>query len=94
MADCRVEEVTNEMIDEDEADSIRQELTKVIRDAVVKVRESAGYPPEHPLAHLAEFYDSDEGLKYDELSGIPRPEIFNTSARRKKKTVWEKEGPT
>lgn len=91
---CSIEEVSVDMIDEEEADTIRQDLTKVIRDAVVKVRESAGYPPEHPLAHLAEFYDSQEGLKYDELSGIPRPEIFNQSKRRKKQKVWEKEGPT
>lgn len=75
-----------------EAQLIRTELTKVIRDAVVEVRREAGYPEEHPSAHLADFYDSAEGLKYDELSGIPRPEIFKKREPKQNK-VWEKEGP-
>lgn len=79
------------LLDGMEAQAIRSELTKVIRDAVVQVRRDLGYPEEHPKAHLAEFYDSAEGLKYDELSGIPRPEIFRKKQQPSK--VWEKEGP-
>lgn len=81
------------LLDSEEAQAIRRDLTKVVRDAVVDLRLKAGYPAEHPEAHRAEFYDSSEGLKYDELSGIPRPEIFHTRAT-KKKVVYEKEGPT
>lgn len=84
-------ETSLSLVDSQEAQAIRSELTKVIRDAVVQVRREAGYPEEHPYAHLAEFYDSEEGLKYDELSGIPRPEIFRK--RQPQRSVWEKEGP-
>lgn len=80
------------LIDGEEAQAIRREMTKVLRDAVLEVRRSVGYPDEHPEAHRAEFYDSAEGLKYDELSGIPRPEIFHK--KRSPNEVWEKEGPT
>lgn len=83
-------------LDGAEAQKIRRDLTKVIRDAVAALRIEAGYPAEHPDAHRAEFYDSAEGLKYDELSGIPRPEIFKKklppSAGTRSK-VYEKEGP-
>lgn len=91
--------VPQELLDGDEAEEIRRGLTKVVRDAVVQLRAEAGYPPEHPLAHHAEFYDSSEGLKYDALSGIPRPAIFAASKRKKRiqfeeDQVYEKEGPT
>ena len=74
---------------ETEADEIRRDLTKVIRDSVCALRTSRGFPPEHEHAHDAKFYDSEEGLKYDELSGIPRPAIFKPRAKRDK--VWERE---
>jgi len=84
-----------EWLDGGEAQAIRRDLTKVIRDAVVQLRLEAGFPAEHPDAHRAEFYDSAEGLKYDELSGIPRPEIFRKKAAPKQQQkVYEKEGPT
>lgn len=86
-------ESNQDLLDGEVAQEIRRELTKVIRDAVVELRAQAGYPPEHPLAHQAEFYDSSEGLKYDELSGIPRPEIFRKKIPRKKE-VYEKETST
>lgn len=82
--------VPEDLLDGKVAQEIRRELTKVIRDAVVTLRAEAGYPPEHPMAHHAEFYDSSEGLKYDELSGIPRPEIFRKKLPRQQE-VYEKE---
>lgn len=88
------EDMPEELMDGSEAEAIRRDLTKVLRDAVGKLRTDAGYPAEHPLAHDPVFYDSDEGLKYDELSGIPRPEVFKVRPpRRQVKEVYEKEGP-
>lgn len=81
------------LLDSEAAQEIRRELTKVVRDAVLDLRLKAGYPAEHPEAHRAEFYESSEGLKYDELSGIPRPEIFHKKGS-KRPVVYEKEGPT
>ena len=83
-------EIPQILIDGQEAQDIRRDLTKVLRDSVVELRREAGYPDEHPDAHDATFYDSAEGLKYDELSGIPRPEIFHK--KRSPNEVWEKEG--
>lgn len=63
--------------DGEEARAIRRELTKVLRDAVSQLRIECGYPPEHKQAHLAEFYTSEEGVKYDEFGNVPRPAIFD-----------------
>lgn len=91
------DEIPERLRDSPEAQAIRRDLTKVLRDAVGKLRTQAGYPAEHPLAHDPIFYDSEEGLKYDELSGIPRPEIFkkrpSSSSQPPGKEVYEKEGP-
>lgn len=94
-AGCEVspssQDIPYELREGQEAQDIRRELARVVRDAVGKLRLEAGYPEEHPEAHSAEFYDSAEGLKYDKLSGIPRPEIFRK--KPPKKEVYEKEGP-